>query len=287
MHPVLLPLSWRWSVSYCVLSLLSALAGGAHAAKALELHSAHYTIWSSAPAPRAQMALQATESLHQRWQAWVGGHTKHDTSRHQLMLYGSRTEMRQALPGIGWAEAFYNGKQCVQYDDPSASRPLHWLVHEATHQLVAEDAHLTLPRWANEGLACLFSVSRMVPGPQNRLEIRLATVDPNTYPTWWLPRFKLSGVMSTDLNEEKIILPTTILKEPESVDISNSLNQHYLSWWSMASFFHAADSQAWKKWIITDGTDEGLMRRFGPRKTLDDRWYAHLMRLSDSANAKQ
>lgn len=268
-----------------ICTALSLLAGTSSAAKAKELQSAHYKIWSSAPENRAKLALDATESLHERWQSWATPATPHDTTRHRLMMYGSRAEMRQALPGLGWAEAFYNGRECVQYDDAGAERPMHWLVHEATHQLAFEDAHLALPRWANEGLACLFSVSRMLPDSRQKLAIRLGSVDPETYPTWWLPRFKLSGNLATDLKDGKIILPTTILNEPETIDISNTLNQHYLAWWSMAHYFHSTDSTAWKRWVLTDGTEEGLLKRFGPRSTLDARWHAHLMKLSDSSRA--
>lgn len=259
----------------------------AEAAKAQTIFSPHYRMWTSAPVPRAKLALEATEALHERWHSWVGDLGAPDTIHHKLRMYASRREMRQDIPGMGWAEAFYNGEECLQYDDPSAEHPFQWLIHEATHQLAAEDTHLKLPRWANEGVAELFGVSRILPDSRKRMELRLGSMYPNTYPLWWLPRFKLSGNMASDLREGKIVLATTILQEPENVDISNSLNQHYLAWLCMAHLFHSTDSSAWRKWVLTDGTDEGLMKVFGPRSTLDARWYAHMMKLSDSANAKK
>jgi len=202
-------------------------------------------------------------------------------------MYATRREMRNDIPGMRWAEAFYDGKECVQYDDATSKRPFQWLVHEATHQLAAEDARLELPRWASEGLAELFSVSRILPGRGGQPELRLGSVDPETYPLWWLPEFKLSGNMETDLRDGKIVLASTVLKEAENVDIASSLNQHYLAWLCLAHLFHTTDSTAWRRWILTDGTDEGLMKAFGPRSTLDARWYAHMMQLSDSALAKR
>ncbi len=185
--------------------------------------------------------------------------------------------MRKALPGLGWAEALYHQGICDQYDDPSAELPWHWLVHEATHQLAWEDSHLPLPRWANEGLACLFSVSRI---RKNRLI--LGSVERETYPTWWLVQKPLSGKMERDLRVGLLVSPSRILSESDDIDIAASLNSHYLSWWSMAHFFHATDSNAWRDWVLHDATKNGLIRRFGPAQTLDQRWYKHVLELRDS-----
>lgn len=187
-----------------------------------------------------------------------------------------------ALPGLGWAEAIYHDRTCDQFDDPSASNPWHWLVHEGTHQLAWEDVHLDLPRWASEGLACLFGVSRI-----RRGAIVLGSVDPETYPTWWLRKWTFTGDLRRDVEEGCLVRPTQVLLEPDGVDIAKSLNAHYLTWWSMAHYFFATNPSAWRDWVLHDASKEGLLRRFGPVETLDHRWYAHVLSLRDSVTGGQ
>jgi hypothetical protein len=253
------------------------MAASAHASKPLEMDSTHYHLWTSASASRGSQALGAAEILHRSWTAWAG--TSHGKRRHNLRLFASRSEMRRALPGLGWAEAIYHDDLCDQYDDPHAERPWHWLVHEGTHQLAAEDARLHLPRWANEGLACLFSASRT----RNK-SLVLGSVDAETYPVWWLRRKPLAGTLQQDLARGNLVLPSRILSEPDTLDISSSVNAHYLTWWSMAHFFHTTDSVAWRNWVFHDGSKAGLLRRYGPAATLDARWYKHVLGLRDSVS---
>lgn len=251
------------------------MASSVQASKPLEMDSTHYHLWTSAPPSRGSQALAAAETLHRSWTAWAG--SAHGKRKHHLRLFASRTEMRRALPGLGWAEAIYHDSLCDQYDDPDSERPWHWLVHEGTHQLAAEDARLDLPRWANEGLACLFSASRT-----RNHRLILGSVDPETYPVWWLRRRPLAGALQQDLAKGNLVLPSAVLAEPETVDISRSVNAHYLTWWSMAHFFHTADPAAWRDWVLHDGSKAGLLRRYPPVATLDARWYAHVLKLRDS-----
>ena len=261
-----------------MLPLLLLAARVVSGAKPIEIDSTHYHMWTSAPSLRGQQALAAAEILHRSWAKWTG--MNDDKKRHKLRLFASREEMRRALPGLGWAEAIYHDSLCDQYDDPDAERPWHWLVHEGTHQLAAEEAHLELPRWANEGLACLFSASKIRKG-----RIVLGSVDPETYPVWWLPRKPLAGTLAKDVALGNLVAPSQILSEREDVDIGASVNAHYLSWWCMAHFFFATDSVAWKDWILHDGTKAGILRRYWPISTLDARWYAHVLALRDSVTS--
>lgn len=257
-----------------------ALVAAAASANSLVLDStSRYVVTSWTSKPRTREALAAAEALHRAWERWSG--TPHRGPRHRLRLFGSRESMRRALPGLGWAEAIYHDSLCDQYDDPGATRPWQWLLHEATHQLAHEDARLDLPRWANEGLACLFGTARIQSGL-----LRVGTVEPETYPVWWLRRKPLGGNLRTDLAAGHLVSPLQVLAESDTVAIGNSVNAHYLSWWSMAHYFHATDSVQWRDWVLRDGTKEGILRRFGPAKTLESRWYAHVLRLRDSAAAR-
>ena len=255
--------------------LLLLVAGAATAAKPYQIDTTHYQLWTTAPPVRARQAIAVAEGLHRSWSEWTG--VAHKGKRHRMRLFASRAEMRRALPGLGWAEAIYHDSICDQYDDPGAERPWHWLVHEGTHQLAWEDARLELPRWANEGIACLFSTSRIRGG-----RIVLGSVDPETYPVWWLKRKPIAGTLGKDVALGNLVAPSRILSERDDLDIGRSVNAHYLAWWSMAHFFHATDPVAWRDWVLHDHTREGLLRRFGPLSTLDARWYAHVKALADS-----
>lgn len=260
--------------------LIAAAAGPAVATgtgKFQEIESPHFHMWSTAPQPRAKSAMDAAETLHRSWTAWTGAKDSKPHPRHKLRLFSSRDEMRRALPGLGWAEAIYHDSICDQYDDRFATRPWHWLVHEATHQLAYEDSHLRLPRWANEGLACLFSTSR-----QRKGDLILGSVDAETYPVWWLQKTPPTGDFAKDMRA-LLVPPSRFLAESDFKGIGESVNAHYMSWWSFAHYLNKTDSAAWKDWVLHDPTPEGLAKRFGSGPQLDRKWYAHVLALADSA----
>lgn len=263
--------------------LIAAIAAPAVAAgtgKFQEFDSPHFYMWSTAPQSRTRSAMDAAEILHRRWAAWTGAKDGKSHPRHKLRLFSSRDEMRRTLPGLGWAEAIYHDSICDQYDDRFATRPWHWLVHEATHQLAYEDARLELPRWANEGLACLFSTAR-----QRKGDLALGSVDPETYPVWWLQKTPPTGDFAKDMRA-LLVPPSRFLAESDFAAIGESVNAHYMSWWSFAHFLNTTDSAAWKDWVLHDPTPAGLAKRFGSGPNLDRKWYAHVLTLADSAKSK-
>lgn len=243
-----------------------------------EYRSAHYNLRTDVHETRARQALDAAERLHRAWERWTGSPSHHGP--HRLRLFSSREGMRQALPGMGWAEAIYHDSICDQYDDRFEERPWHWLTHEATHQLAYEDSRLELNRWANEGLACLFSTSRVVDG-----RIVLGSVDKETYPVWWLVKTPLRRDFDKD-SRSLLVRPSVFLREFDFARIDRTVNQHYLSWWSFAHYLYTTDSVGWKEWVAKDGTREGLDRRFGSGPELDKKWYAHILGLADSVLPK-
>lgn len=262
------------------IAAIAAPAVAAGTGKFQETDSPHYHMRSSAPQPRTKSAMDAAEVLHRRWAAWTGAKDSKPHPRHKLRLFSSRDEMRRTLPGLGWAEAIYHDSICDQYDDRFATRPWHWLVHEATHQLAYEESRLRLPRWANEGLACLFSTAR-----QRKGDLILGSVDPETYPVWWLQKTPPTGDFAKDMRA-LLVPPSRFLAESDFAAIGNSVNAHYMSWWSFAHYLNKTDSAAWRDWILHDATPEGLAKRFGSGTNLDRKWYAHVLTLADSAKGK-
>ena len=65
----------------------------------------------------------------------------------RVKLFKDRDELRRVNPGLGWAEAFYREPYCLAYFSAHEINPCHWMLHEATHQLNHEVAHLRLEHW--------------------------------------------------------------------------------------------------------------------------------------------
>jgi hypothetical protein len=239
--------------------------------------SVHYRIESLVDSARTQAVLDRVETLHTAfYQAFALPEPRHATLLN-LRLYRDRHEMHAAESMPDWAEGIYQDGWCIQYLRPREANPWHWTIHEATHQLVAERAQLSLPRWLNEGLACLFSVSRL-----DSTGLHLGTVDPESYPAWWLKDYRPTGNRAFDLKNGKLQSLETIVRgggvEPENGD----LNLAYLSWWTVTRFLWSRDPQRFLAWVKLDRSPEGLERIVGPLKELEEPYARNVAGLTDS-----
>lgn len=241
------------------------------------LHSTHYRIETRGDSTRTRALLDRVEVLHLAFfRAFSLPEPRHAPAMN-LRLYRDRHEMHAAESMPDWAEGIYREGWCIQYLRKDEANPWHWTIHEATHQLVAERAQLQLPRWLNEGLACLFSVSRM-----DSAGLHLGTVDPGAYPVWWLKDYRPTGNRAADLRSGKLQSLEVIVRgggvEPEDGD----LNLAYLSWWTATRFLWSRDPKRFLAWVKLDRTPEGLERIVGPLKDLEEPYARSLMALTDS-----
>jgi hypothetical protein len=239
----------------------------------------HYTLYSYAPPEETKRVAQAAEALHDAYGRVFAGlvDTKAPMPRLQMVLYGTRGQFKANNRSSPWAEAYYQRPRSYAYYGTGAPNPYHWMVHEATHQLNTEWAHLRLPRWINEGVASYFGTSRIENGV-----LRLGEIDPNTYPTWWLPQLWLSGNLEDDLAHGRLI-PLRALITDTGPDINQNVNLYYIEYWSLIHFLLGDDANRYgggfKVLLATDASLKEFERLIGPIDVVQRDWYSHLVRV--------
>jgi hypothetical protein len=178
--------------------------------------------------------------------------------------------------GLGWAEAFYREPFCNAYYSDAENNPYHWMLHEATHQLNGEVAHLELEKWLEEGLAEYFSTSRVV---SNRLA--LGTVDANTYPVWWLEEIATSPDLGKNIRNRSVIPLRSIITNHGGPNMHSRFNLSYLHWWTLTYFLfqspqyreHALDL------VQKGGGIEAFEQVIGPVEKVQVEWHTYVRRL--------
>ncbi|MGE5294950.1 MAG: hypothetical protein ACM3VT_08975 [Solirubrobacterales bacterium] len=245
--------------------------------------TAHYLIESSATPEQTREIGQVAEIVYGAYAELASqlNRTIQPHAKLKMKLFKDREEFRRCNRSCGWAEAFYRPPCCYQYYGADEAHPYHWMMHEATHQLNAEAACMTLPQWLNEGLACYLSTSRIVDG-----KLHLGEIDTNTYPAWWLDSLTLSGDLDVDKRTGHIIPLRAILWGQGGPDIDKHFNLYYLHWWSLAHFVMQCDNGTYRsglaRLIADDATPAGFEKHIGRIEEIEAKWYAHLLDLQKS-----
>jgi len=200
----------------------------------------------------------------------------------QLTLYRDQREFKVHNKSSPWAEAYYLTPNCYAYYAVGEKNPYHWMLHEATHQLNREVAHLTRQKWIDEGLASYFGASeirdhKLVPG----------SVDINAYPIWWLPSLSLTGNIEADFESRKIIPIRALISGTGGPDIAQNVNAYYIGYWSLAHFLfhfdHGRYASKFRQVISEGGTLESFELNIGPVERIQVEWYGYLRQQADAA----
>ena len=104
---------------------------------AVVLDTPHYRIHSPATAAQTRQVAHAVEALYGRYAATFP-HASANRVRLTLVLYRDRAEFKRNNRSRPWAEAYYLPPRSYAYFDAGARNPHHWMLHEATHQLMRE-----------------------------------------------------------------------------------------------------------------------------------------------------
>lgn len=241
------------------------------------LETEHYTIRSSATKEQTREIGQVAEIVYSGY-----GRLMSDLQRPiapgtkmGLKLFKDRQEFRRCNRIYGWAEAFYRAPFCYQYYSADEIHPYHWMMHEATHQLNAEAAHLCLPQWLDEGLACYVSTSRIVDN-----SLHLGEIDTNTYPVWWLDSMDLSGSLDADKKAGAIIPLRAIVSGQGGPSLNRQFNLYYLHWWTLMHFLlHYEDGryrEGLSRLLADGGSAAAFEKHIGPIETVESQWYGYL-----------
>lgn len=246
----------------------------------LTINTPHYTIYSSATPEQTETVGKIADSLYDAYGAFLSSlnlSVKHK-GIHKMKLFATREEFRNHNLITDWAEAFYQKPYCYQYFSEEERNPYHWMIHEATHQLNQEVANLSVSKWVDEGLADYFGSSCII---SNRLVI--GTIDPNTYPVWWLHLLAKSGDLEADKMNGSVIPLRAIISASGGPNIDESFNLYYLHWWTLMHFLLHGEAGKYRDGvsrIMTGESDvEGFEKHFGPIEAIEIEWYAYVLEL--------
>jgi Protein of unknown function (DUF1570) len=241
------------------------------------INTAHYAITSSATPAQTQKIATAVEILYTAYNKHFDMSARATSvaqGKMPLRLYKDQEEFKQHNQSRPWAEAYYQFPTCYAYYPATDINPYHWMLHEATHQLNVEVAHFKLSKWLDEGLATYFSTSKI----QNGLLVP-GTIDPNTYPIWWLHDIELTNDVHHDLAMGKII-PLRVLISDTGSGSDDNVNRYYIGYWSLTYFLwhfdNARYAEPFRQLILAGGSAKDFERLIGPIDEIEVQWHTFL-----------
>jgi hypothetical protein len=244
----------------------------------VQIVTAHYEIASAATRAQTEEMGRMAEILYQAYSNRLHHLPtfQKDHPRLKMRLYRDRDQMRWVNPWLGWAEAFYSKPVCHAYFSAREINPHHWMLHEAVHQLNEEVAHLDLAKWLEEGLAEYFSTSRIRDG-----RLHLGTIDPNTYPVWWMGEVATTSNLSTNLAAGTVFPLRAVITNRGGPSMRREFNRYYLHWWTLTHFLFEDERHADSAVEVLKGG--GGLRVFeekvGPPEKIQEEWHQHVLRL--------
>jgi hypothetical protein len=241
------------------------------------IESQNYSITSTATDPQTKLVADAADSLFNAYLAFFATTLHVDPNRQKLKLtlYRDQREFKKHNRSSAWAEAYYLPPTCYAYYADGEQNPYHWMIHEATHQLNHEVAHLPKSKWVDEGLATYFGTSKIKDGA-----LTPGIIDANTYPIWWLPRLSLTGDLQENIRSGKLISLRALISGVGGPNIANNVNSYYIGYWSLTYFlFHFENGRyadGYRQVISSGGTVENFERLVGPVEQIQNEWYGYL-----------
>jgi len=275
----LTPRELRWLL---YLSLALAVAGWRYLPRpwhpTLITETIHHRIYSTATQQQTDDTARALTFLYEAYSNRLGGVPgwQKDHSRLQVKLYKDRNEMRRINPGMGWAEAFYSEPYCRAYYSDGEVNPFHWMLHESTHQLNHEVAHLKLAKWLEEGIAEYFSTSQL---RSNRLAV--GQIDLNTYPVWWIDQIATSSNLVDNLTNGSVIPLRAIITNHGGSSLDDEFNLYYLHWWTLTYFIF--ENPKYRDHAVALVREGGSFPAFeqliGPVDQVQNEWHEYVRKL--------
>jgi hypothetical protein len=245
---------------------------------ALTIETVHYSIASTATRQHTEEMGRMVELLYDAYSNRFSTLPKfqRDHPKLKVLLYKDRAEMRRVNPGLGWAEAFYRKPYCRAYFSAEEQNPYHWMLHEATHQLNTEVAHVELAKWLEEGIAEYFSTSRII---SNKLAV--GTIDPNTYPVWWHEEIAKTPNVASNLANRSVIPLRAIVTNRRGPSTDRNVNLYYLHWWALTHFVFEdkGHRENATKLFESGGGGEAFERFVGAPATVQPEWHAHVRKI--------
>lgn len=252
-------------------------------ANARRIETAHYLIWSSATESQAQDVGVATEALRDAYVRMFPP-VRPEPGKLILVLYRDRAEFESHNRSSPWAEAYYLPPASHAYVATSAANPYHWMLHEATHQLMHEISGFRPPRWVGEGFASYLGASKLTPHG-----LDAGNPDPNAYPVWWLHRHPMSGNRLRDAASGQFVPLRALLTGKGGPDVDRYFNSYYLCAWSLTEFLLQGNDRRYAdgylRFIAKGGGERGFEEMVGPIDRIEVAWYEDLLRRTRELDA--
>ena len=237
--------------------------------------TAHYLIWSSATDAQTRDVGSATEALRDAYiRLFPPSQPQHE--KLILVLYRDRAEFELHNRSSPWAEAYYLPPASHAYVATGEANPYHWMLHEATHQLMHEVSGFRPPRWVGEGFASYLGASRLT-----ATGLDAGNPDPNAYPVWWLRRHPLSGNRLRDIASGQFVPLRALLTGKGGPDVNRYFNSYYLCAWSLTQFLLHENDQRFAKgylrFVAHGGGEKEFEIMVGPVDGIEAAWYRDLV----------
>ena len=117
-------------------------------------------------------------------------------------------------------------------------------------------------------------------------KINLGVIDRDTYPIWWLSSLGLSGDLSRDKAEKKIMSIKSIVNDEKPLKMNKYVNLYYIHWFSLVHFLLEAEQgkyrQAFMDCVKTPSGLDDFEKNIGPYQLIEQQWYRHLLRIINS-----
>ncbi|QIL21312.1 DUF1570 domain-containing protein [Thermomonas sp. HDW16] len=239
------------------------------------VETTHYRIHSSATDTQTRAVGESVESLYAAYAKVFG--QQRQVQRLELVLYKSQAEFKANNRSAAWAEAYYREPRSYAYPG-NGDNPHHWMLHEATHQLLRQASGFKLRRWVNEGIASYFGAGTLRDGMLDPM-----VADAAAYPIWWLASLELSGDMQADI-DRGVVIPIEQIVEDTGPPISQDVNGYYLHYWSLTHYLLDGDAgkhrDAFLALVRQGGGPVEFRRLLGPYAQIQRGWYEHLRALA-------
>ena len=245
--------------------------------------TAHYLMWSSATESQARDVGIATEALREAY-VKLFPPSQPDTGKLILILYRDRAEFQLHNRSSPWAEAYYRPPASHAYVATGAANPYHWMLHEATHQLLREVSGFRPPRWIGEGFASYLGASKLTAAG-----LDAGNPDQNAYPVWWLRRHPMSGNRLRDIASGQFVPLRALLTGKGGPDVDRYFNSYYLCAWSLTEFLLQGNDRRYAdgylRFIAKGGGERGFEEMVGPIDRIEVAWYEDLLRRTRELDA--
>ena len=198
----------------------------------------------------------------------------------KLTLYRDRAQFKAKHPQPAWAEAIYSKGVSYAYFDASSPTSSHWMLHEATHQLNEQVAHLPKAKWVNEGLASYFGASQVAD-----FVLSPGKIEARAYPVWWLGELAPSGDAAKDFASGRVVPLSALVSGSGGPKLASHVNQWYLGYWSLTHFLlHGPKGKyaaGYRELLKSPATLADFERLIGPVDAVQAEWYRYLQDLAE------